>query len=114
MVEFFAELRITNGLLRLAFGPQIRRNVEELTATAGPRAILSVLATAEPEEIPTADVVSRVKGLGVGRSYAFTILTELEQAGIVTRPRRGVVSLAAAVRPFVAVPRKTGTEEVES
>ena len=58
-------------------------------------------------ESPTGNELVESKGLGVGRSYAFTILTELEQAGIVTRPRRGVVSLAAAVRPFVAVPRKT-------
>jgi DNA-binding IclR family transcriptional regulator len=47
------------------------------------------------------------KSHGLARSTLYRLLGELERAGMVERPRRGIVSLSPAVGPYASGLRAT-------
>ncbi len=111
MEQLVAELRRTNSILLLAFGPQIEENIERITTSASHKAVLAVLSADEREDVATASVITVAKSMGIGRTQAFQALAALERAGAVERRRRGFVAIAEVARAFVAVPAKRGEAE---
>jgi hypothetical protein len=105
------ELRQTNAILKLAFSKQIAQALEVFTSRKSFSTVMAVLADGEQ---PTKDLMDRVARHGVARSTAFEVIATLERAGIVGRPRRGVLALSEVAIPYVTPLRETKNGGVEA
>jgi DNA-binding transcriptional ArsR family regulator len=102
LTQLVNETRTTNRLLALAYGDAIEKRVRTATDNPSVRAILSLLLDGEM----TAEAVqTAARSFGTARSTLYRQLADLERAGIVERPRRGVVTLSAVVAPYLSTLR---------
>ncbi len=101
------ELRKQTRILLLAHGEAVERRVKGFLDHAPTRTVLTILA----DGAMSSDALqAKAKAAGVPRSSLFRIITDLERAGLVDRPRRGTVELAELVIPFVPQPRAKNDE----
>ena len=110
MDDLLREQRKTNRILLMAFGEAIETRVKGFLAHSQSKTVMTILAEGEI----AADVLqTRAKAAGVPRSTLYKILSELERAGVVDRPRRGTVGLVEFAAPYVPAPRKPGAASKE-
>src|SRR5438552_772576 len=100
MDDLIAETRKMNQLLLLAFGSAISERIDALLKTPANRVVLERLSGGEV--VPTDTLLEAGKGAGMARTSMFEALSDLERAGVIERPRRGFVVVAAAAAMFLA------------
>jgi DNA-binding transcriptional ArsR family regulator len=106
--DLLREQRKTNRILLMAFGEAIDNRVKGFLAHAQTKSVLTILAEGE---VAADELQTRAKAGGVPRSSLYKILSDLERAGVIERPKRGTVELASFAAPFVPTARKGATEK---
>lgn len=95
MDDLLEQTRLTNQLLRLAFGESIEARLKSLSSSPGTR---KVIATLRDSEMSMETLQART---GLPRSSLYAAVAGLERRGVVERPRRGYVSISSAAAPYL-------------
>jgi DNA-binding MarR family transcriptional regulator len=94
--DLLYEIRLTNQLLRLAFGQAIEARLEGIASLPNSAKVLAVFN--EHDEVS----MDRLQALsGVPRSSLYALVAKLERQGAIERPRRGYVALSKAAAPYL-------------
>lgn len=106
MDDLIAEVRRTNQLLLLAFGSEIGNRLDILRRSPAMRTVIETLESGD--EATTDAVLAAAKRVGVARTQVFEAIADLQRAGVVDRPRRGVVALSRAAAPLLSGKGRSG------
>jgi hypothetical protein len=101
MDELLGEVKITNQLLRLAFGDAIEKRLASLARSGSAGKVVSALK--DQDELAM-DALQKVTGLP--RSSLYATIGTLERLGAIERGRRGYVALSKAAAPYIAGGRR--------
>jgi predicted Rossmann fold nucleotide-binding protein DprA/Smf involved in DNA uptake len=104
MEELLEQSRLTNQLLRLAFGQQIEGRLSALASSPSASKVISSLGD---DELSMDALQSRA---GIPRSSLYAAVATLERLGVVERPRRGYIAISKAAGPYVGGLRRADSE----
>ena len=96
MDQLLDEVRLTNQLLRLAFGAQIELRLEAIASSTAAQKVLTALKDQDDLSIETLQ-----KASGVPRSSLYAAIATLERLGVIEKTRRGYVALSKAAAPYL-------------
>jgi predicted transcriptional regulator of viral defense system len=105
MDELLEQARLTNQLLRLAFGHEIETRLAGIASTSNVARVLNAL---RDQDLVAIDALQRASG--VPRSSLYTVIATLERQGVIEKPRRGFVSISAAAAPYLPEARRGETQ----
>jgi predicted transcriptional regulator of viral defense system len=94
--DLLEQVRLTNGLLRLAFGQAIEDRLASIGTNASAKKVLEAL---KDQEALSMDHLQQASG--VPRSSLYALVSALERQGVLERPRRGYVAISTAAGPYI-------------
>jgi DNA-binding MarR family transcriptional regulator len=94
--ELLDEVRLTNQLLRLAFGAQIELRLAAIASSPAAQKVLTAL-----KDQDDLSVEALQKASGMPRSSLYAAIANLERLGVIEKTRRGYVALSKAAAPYV-------------